>query len=752
LTAQNRKKLTMLQAFKVNEDELKNYDTEESTKNEEAGSEEDDEFFLAISSSRKLQTGSCPEFYWYPIIPFSAALMSNSLIDSNNSRYKASFEMKDSLIKRRAKSVNDLSYSTIKSFENITHNNYVQMVNSMINGAISDVADPEYVEYVRRHIQGLFDNYTPVLIKSKSNEEMTINSPSRDKIVEIINQSIPKSYSFDLKLLEETKLNNDDNFDAMNFAKFGLGIEDSNEDTCHQHEEDKAITKIVETVLEELKIASSNYLENNINTELDNCSTSKESDELKECSKNETSFVRNENEATNNDSDLSISENIFEYVYSVNATHHVDDELIEAIESKTESNSEKFENPNEEITTNDKIDASNHSTKTQEEENLNENPDYIKEISFYLNSLIEKIIIEKEDEFTDNLQQDLSLKPESNELNASSSSEENISEILALSSKNLIENSLITKDSENKEHLNESYMKSEESVALCILNEILEARIVEEIITSKLDEIINTIVEESLVRHDNKDNQTEEDLENSTIENINCESTTSTLKLANQNDESVCLTHEENDKTESTLNFNSSSTDLDLAVETNAEADESISNKNILYPDAHNILDSIISKALEKLSSQEICSENESILEEKSNQSVIPTNDDHEENNQIIRDHVMQIIENVVLQSQIENLSNQDTLKEDKLLAKYDLFKNEYETQDTIENSNMLENNLISTKINMKNESNANSLHFLTEQNVEIGPTKNIIQLVNELPDVQQNNSSKFNSTNYILE
>ena len=41
---------------------------------------------------------------------------------------------------------------------------------------------------------------------------------------------------------------------------------------------------------------------------------------------------------------------------------------------------------------------------------------------------------------------------------------------------------------------------------------------------------------------------------------------------------------------------------------------------------------------------------------------------------------------------------------------------------------------------------------FLTEQNVEIGPTKNIIQLVNELPDVQQNNSSKFNSTNYILE
>ncbi len=377
------------------------------------------------------------------------------------------------------------------------------------------------------------------------------------------------------------------------------------------------------------------------------------------------------------------------------------DELIETIEAKTESDSEKFENPNEEITTNDKIDTSNDSAKTQEEEeNLNENPDYIKEISFYLNSLIEKILIERENDFTDSFQQDLSLKPESNELNASSSSEEYISEILALTSKNPIENpienNLITKDSENKESLNESYTSNEESVALYILNDILGTRIIEEIIASKLDEIVNTIVNESLVRHDNKDNQTNENLDYSTIENLNCESTTSTLKLANENDESVCLTHEETDKTESTLNLNSSSIDLDLAVETNAEAEESISNKNILIPDAHNILDSIISKALEKLSSQEICSESEDVLVEKSNQSVMFTNDDHEENNQIIRDHVMQIIENVVLQSQIENLSNQDTFKEDKLLTKYDLFKNAYDTQDTIEDS---ENNLISTKI-----------------------------------------------------
>jgi hypothetical protein len=96
------------------------------------------------------------------------------------------------------------------------------MVNSMINGAISEVADPEYVEYVRRHIQGLFENFAPVLMKSKSNEEMAINSPSRDKIVEIINQSIPKSLSLDFKLLAE----NCRDEDGMDFSKFGLGIDD----------------------------------------------------------------------------------------------------------------------------------------------------------------------------------------------------------------------------------------------------------------------------------------------------------------------------------------------------------------------------------------------------------------------------------------------------------------------------------------------------------------------------------------------
>lgn len=242
----------MMQAFKLTEDELKDYDTEETATNEEADGEEDDEFFLAISSSRKLQTGSCPEFYWYPTIPMSAALISSSLIESSLIKQKSSLDLKSSLIKRRrTKSVNDLSYSTTKSYENITHNNYVQMVNSMINGAISDVADPEYVEYVRRHIQGLFDNYTPVLAKSKSNEEMTINSPSRDKIVEIISQSLPKSLSFDLKLLEVTKHNNEDNYDAMNFAKFGLGIEDSAE--FNGAENASSINEIVQSVLEELK-------------------------------------------------------------------------------------------------------------------------------------------------------------------------------------------------------------------------------------------------------------------------------------------------------------------------------------------------------------------------------------------------------------------------------------------------------------------------------------------------------------------
>ena len=191
-------------------DELNTYDE----KNEDVN--EDDEFFLAISSTR-LETGSCPDFYWYP------TGLTNSGVEFEKPKIYTP------ILKRRTKSVNDLSYSTIKSYENITHSNYVQMVNSMITGAMSEVADHEYIQYVKRHIQGLFDNYTPVLMKSKSNEEMAINSPSRDKIAEMINSSIPKSFSLDFQMLEESKINDDN--DAMDFSKFGLGIEEKEFET-----------------------------------------------------------------------------------------------------------------------------------------------------------------------------------------------------------------------------------------------------------------------------------------------------------------------------------------------------------------------------------------------------------------------------------------------------------------------------------------------------------------------------------------
>lgn len=184
--------------------------------------QDEDEFFLAISSSG-LQTGSCPEFYWYPYTHQCASNTTSTHEFTTNLGLTSSGLT--SYRKHRSKSENDLYVpNTIKSYENITHTNYVQMVNSMINGAISEVADPEYVEYVKRHIQGLFENFAPVLMKSKSNEEMAINSPSRDKIVDMINQSIPKSVSLDFKLLEESKLNRDE--DVMDFSKFGLGIDD----------------------------------------------------------------------------------------------------------------------------------------------------------------------------------------------------------------------------------------------------------------------------------------------------------------------------------------------------------------------------------------------------------------------------------------------------------------------------------------------------------------------------------------------
>jgi len=128
---------------------------------------------------------------------------------------------------RRTKSLDDLtkSASTKKSYENITHQNYVQMVNSMITSAISDIQDTEYVQYVTRHIQGLFENFTPILMKSKSNEDILINSASREAIAEIINQSLPKSFSYDFQMLEESKIHEENNQDAMDFAKFGLGID-----------------------------------------------------------------------------------------------------------------------------------------------------------------------------------------------------------------------------------------------------------------------------------------------------------------------------------------------------------------------------------------------------------------------------------------------------------------------------------------------------------------------------------------------
>ena len=190
-----------------------------------AAEDEEDEFFLAISSSR-LETGSCPHFFWYQTAPTN----SGPIPDKNH------------ILRRKTKSFSDLSGSILKSYENITHTNYVQMVNSMITGAISDVADPEYVEYVKRHIQGLFYNYTPVLLKSRSNEEMSIYSPSRDQIAEAISQSMPKSLSFDLQLIEESRLNLEHLEDAMDFSKFGLGI---GADRLTQHS-DKKIKVLIE--------------------------------------------------------------------------------------------------------------------------------------------------------------------------------------------------------------------------------------------------------------------------------------------------------------------------------------------------------------------------------------------------------------------------------------------------------------------------------------------------------------------------
>ena len=777
----------MLQTFKLNEDELKIYDTEESTKNEEAGSEEDDEFFLAISSSRKLQTGSCPEFYWYPVIPVSAALMSNSLIDSNYQRQKSCTEMGDSLIKRRAKSVNDLSYSTIKSYENITHNNYVQMVNSMINGAISDVADPEYVEYVRRHIQGLFDNYTPVLIKSKSNEEMTINSPSRDKIVEIINQSIPKSYSFDLKLLEETKINNADNYDAMNFAKFGLGIEDSEDVTRHQNEEDKAITEVVESLLEELKIASSKFLETIENTDSESLPMSKNKE--KEIDEEEYS-----KEETNNDSDLNMSENTYEYAYSISVSQPINTEITDARELIPENKNDifemtTFENFTEEIKLNGENGASEsiQEMRPKLEENFDSNSEDIEKISACLQSLIEKIDIRNVDELyidqnnspideSISLDHNSSIKQEENRQNFSFLSDESTSEITTASTVELndavlnkkpSENLFITKSCQNKtlEEKEISTLNSkniEESEAVNILNCILETIINEEIIVSKLDEIINSVLKEDLWEKtkdstQHYDNEQKENLNISFSENTSCESTTSTIKLVNES--GYYLINEENDKTESTLNLDESATnDLDLDVDTFVlKTNELNSSSTTNGIDVHGILDSIISKALEQTNVQKILLKNEdspikktldenykTIQLDSLETSELPLNYYQEENGQIIRDQLALLVENAILQSQKNNLSNQEKFEVDDS-SPINLIFSKNDPQEKIISSDLLEENEFSKNINIKDEPrDIFSMQTKQENKAEEFPELENFKTTLPLLDTQELDSGKF--------
>jgi hypothetical protein len=179
--------------------------------------DDEDEFFLAISSSNHLQTGSCPEFFWYPSTENNNEFPTNLHLTSRHCR---------------SKSLNNLTPTNVapfKSYENITHTNYVEKVKTMINEGVDASNDPEYIDYVQRHIQGLFYNFTPVLTKSKSNEEINNNSDmmtnTKDKDKE---DQLMKSLSFDLKLIENGKQIMND-YDPMDHAKFGLGIEEDSD-------------------------------------------------------------------------------------------------------------------------------------------------------------------------------------------------------------------------------------------------------------------------------------------------------------------------------------------------------------------------------------------------------------------------------------------------------------------------------------------------------------------------------------------
>lgn len=239
----------------------------DTSKIDKYASDDGDEFFLAVTTMSNQQlastrpiTNSCPDI---------SIIISDKDVDKRkiyDQRKLVALEMKSKSV-RHYKSVNDmyeLDYTKLfsNSVESSNKPGDVEHSNQ-ISASLDhdDSQDGDYMDYVRRHVQGLFGNFSPVLTKSKSNEEISklvIMSDLQESKLEsgvaeneqsvladqpvAMNQAtpitatsphaLPKSVSFDLKMLEKSR--DQDQDDGMDFSKFGFGVRTaSTDDSSH---------------------------------------------------------------------------------------------------------------------------------------------------------------------------------------------------------------------------------------------------------------------------------------------------------------------------------------------------------------------------------------------------------------------------------------------------------------------------------------------------------------------------------------
>ncbi len=255
---------------------------------DETSETDDDEFFLAITSQSDFAQNyennhkyknSCPDLS-SPISQFNS--YSVPLLKRNksvNDMFSLDYAKLLHTTNNQSSQTSTLTGAYAQNGENDNLKTH-QTSQTMSGGELNDL---DYLDYVKRHLRGLFANFSPVLQKSKSNEEILlastvlggaatpsssnhnpdetlITTDSSSNLNNTMNNEtvIPKSQSFDLKLLEENKKQNE-NEDPMDFTKFGFGVKNlsqtssfSSSSSSYDDESSSGINDQVEPVIKEI--------------------------------------------------------------------------------------------------------------------------------------------------------------------------------------------------------------------------------------------------------------------------------------------------------------------------------------------------------------------------------------------------------------------------------------------------------------------------------------------------------------------